>query len=275
MGLFTSALVPSALRALVDPKEKLRRTLGDQKLTPFPMAANRALSQLRSDDVDLRAVARDLAQDAALTVAILRHVNSAAFGLRHPVKAVEHAVSYLGRSQLESVVIAAAVRTAVPDKRRGAFAPEKFWGQAQRRAELAGKLASDAAPHTCAENVTAALLQDIAVPVLAHARGDYNAVLRESQRGNGALQALELDVIGVDHAEVGAWLCESWGLPQELANATAQHHTLDADTAYPSAAVASVLDHGDTDAVVESASTLLGIAPDRTVALLAQTTRSR
>lgn len=274
MGLLNSALVPSALRALVDPKEKLRRALGDHKLTPFPLAANRALEKLRHDDVDLRAVARDLAQDGALTVAILKHVNSAAFGLRHPVKAVEHAVSYLGRSQLESVVIAAAVRSAVPDKRRGAFSPREFWGQAQRRADLAGKLANDAAPHTRAENITAALLQDIAVPVLAHARGDYNAVLRECQRGNGALHALELDVIGVDHAEVGAWLCESWGLPEDLATATAHHHTLNAETAYPSAAVASVLDHGDTDAVVESASTLLGIAPDRTIALVSESSRS-
>ena len=148
MGVFTSKLVPSAIRGLFSPKEKLKSALNGFELPVFPRVATEVLADLRKPDFDMRRAGVQLASDAGLSIAILRHVNSAAFGLRHPVKAVEHAVNFLGRAQLESVLIAVAVKGALPSTRQGPFVPEKFWSDGQRRAYLAGKFVNSWLPTT-------------------------------------------------------------------------------------------------------------------------------
>ncbi|MCB1915803.1 MAG: HDOD domain-containing protein [Rhodocyclaceae bacterium] len=58
------------------------------------------LSRLRRD-ADPRELADVLKRDGALSVRLLRYVNSAAVGLREPVTSFEHALQLLGRARLE------------------------------------------------------------------------------------------------------------------------------------------------------------------------------
>lgn len=58
------------------------------------------LSRLRRD-ADTRELADALKRDGALSVRLLRYVNSAAVGLREPVTSFEHALQLLGRARLE------------------------------------------------------------------------------------------------------------------------------------------------------------------------------
>ena len=58
------------------------------------------LSRLRRD-ADTRELADALKRDGALSVRLLRYVNSAAVGLSEPVQTFEHALQLLGRARLE------------------------------------------------------------------------------------------------------------------------------------------------------------------------------
>ena len=71
---------------------------------------------------------------------------------------------------------------------------------------------------------TAALLQDMAVPLLADARPDAYGPILEASAGTPLLQKLEQETLGLDHSEVAGWLCDTWEFPTGLAEAIRAHH---------------------------------------------------
>ena len=73
--------------------------------------------------------------------------------------------------------------------------------------------------------VVAALLHDVGKLVIAERAPDHFARAvagaREEQK---PLFAVEEDLIGISHAEVGAYLLSLWGLPYPVIEAVAHHH---------------------------------------------------
>ena len=105
-------------------------------------------------------------------------MNSPAYGPRGEIQDVGHAASYLGRAQLEQFVLALAVKDTIPSRPTRGFQPDRYWASAARRAALSRLLADKLHPAKQAEAFTGGLLQDLAVPVIAHARSEeYGAVL--------------------------------------------------------------------------------------------------
>ncbi len=204
-------------------RAKLRQLIGDYQLPSFSAAAVSTLSLLRSD-ADMSRIVERLMADPGLIVRILRTVNSAAFGLRHDVTNLEHAANLLGRSRIESLVLTAAVGDSLPSP--GGIDTAGFWQTSARRACLARHLARSLHPSQETEVFTAALLQDMAVPVLAESfPGRYAALYERSIIDDSSvLQEMEQEAFGYDHAQVGAMMAETWDLPETLITAIADHH---------------------------------------------------
>ena len=207
------------------PQGKLRELIGDYELPSFSAAAVATLGLLR-DDADMTRIAERIMADPGLSVRILRTVNSASFGLRQEVTNLAHAVSLLGRSRVEALVLAAAVGKALPVCHVIDIAG--FWRTSAQRACLARKIAASLDPPLEMEAFTAGLLQDMAVPVLATANpGQYANVYQRSETDvSCTLRDLEEEAFGFDHAEVGAMMAETWDLPETLITAIADHHLL-------------------------------------------------
>src|SRR5207244_11621914 len=56
-------------------------------------------------------------------------------------------------------------------------------------------------------------------------RGEaYSRAIEYASKGQMTLQQAEADFFGVDHAELGACLLASWGIPQPIVDAVALHH---------------------------------------------------
>lgn len=208
-----------------DPEAELRDLVGDYELPSFPAVALSTLSLIR-EQADMAEVAASLMKDPGLTVRLLRTVNSAAFGMRKRVTNLQYATSLLGRSRVESLVLTAAVGSALPDS--GVIDLAGFWRTSARRACLASRIAAQVDPASQVESFTAGLLQDMAVPVLAGAHGQrYAELWRRSESDDSvSLPELECDAFGYDHAQVGAVLAESWELPEPLITAISDHHAV-------------------------------------------------
>ena len=206
-----------------DPKAELRSLIGDYELPSFPAVAMSTLSLIR-ENADMAEVAASLMSDPGLTVRILRTVNSAAFGMRKRVSNLQYATSLLGRSRVESLVLTAAVGSALPDP--GVIDLGRFWSTSARRACLASRIAARVDPSSQVESFTAGLLQDMGVPVLAATHGDRYAALwkRSESDDEVSLHELEEEAFGYDHAHVGAVLAETWDLPETLITAISDHH---------------------------------------------------
>jgi putative nucleotidyltransferase with HDIG domain len=72
---------------------------------------------------------------------------------------------------------------------------------------------------------TAALLHDIGkVLVRVSLSADYDQIIRIVEERGCSFREAEIAVLGVDHADIGSWLSEEWGLPERLIIPVSYHH---------------------------------------------------
>jgi len=260
-----------------DSLSGIQDELGQLELPTFPQVTLSALEKARDHDGAASELADVLATDPGLTVRIISTVNSAAFGCRSEVRNIHHAVSLLGRNEIETMLISVAVRQALPRTSVSGFDPRRFWYASAKRASAARGLALRVDPSKASESFTAALLQDMAVPLLAHQLGDrYTAVLEAWHDGDRDLAELEQEEFGWDHATLGAWIGREWKFPTVLADAIGAHHgsTEGEPTALGSVSSVSCLretheEVGD-QRFIETLEAEHGITPEETTELLEQ-----
>lgn len=239
----------------------------------FPALTLRIMEKLRDPEVEFEELSEAIRWDVALTMKLLATVNSAAFGPKCRIEDVRHAISYLGRGQLENLVLAVAVRDILPASSGPGFDVARFWRTAAQRAALARTLAGKLHPAREGEAFTAALLLDLAVPVLADRLGaPYLEVLEEWHESPGArLDELEQTRFGRSHAKVGSLLANLWDLPESLSRTIEMHHESSATDADVLPAVRLVALAREVDAasalevLVELGRSDYGLEPDWTV----------
>ncbi len=233
-----------------DPKRKLLEALGGREPPSFEAIVMRGLEMLRDPNVALSAVGEELEKDPGVSVRILRLANSSAFATRHQVRSVPHAAALLGRSELESLLLSVAVRGVTPPDGGGPVRASELWRLAAHRAAVARALARPFEPTLRSEAFTAALLLDMAVPLVAAAQGDrYTELLARWLADDAPLDELEREQFGWDHAGVAGALAEQWRFPEALAATVAYHHHVDeAAEGVPRAVeVCAVADRPDMD----------------------------
>jgi HD-like signal output (HDOD) protein len=191
------------------------------------------------------------------------------------VNNIDHAVSLMGRGELESILISMVVHEVIPKVNIPVFDAQRFWGAAARRAALARGLADQIDPSTRSESFTAALLQDMAIPILAQQRADDYGPVLEHWYANGIdLATLERETFDWDHATVAMWMCDNWGFPDRIAEAIGAHHGTDDDelVALPAVSLVGVLrEQGESTGVeqlIEIAYENYGLSRDQVAELV-------
>jgi HD-like signal output (HDOD) protein len=181
--------------------------------------------KLQDPEVAMTEVVSVVEQDVAISAKIFQLVNSAFFGLPFEVSSIKTAVSFLGVQMLQNLVLAAEVFSMIRDT---APLPGFSFEELQAHSQLAAKIAIrlPAAPHTRDIAVMAALVHDVGKLVLAtRSPRHFARAVDEAAQEQVPLFAAELRLMGVTHAEVGAYLLGIWGLPSPVVEAVAQHHT--------------------------------------------------
>lgn len=257
----------------VDPRKELLQALGEQELPSFPAVIMQALAKLRHPDSAVRDVSDIIASDPGVSVRMLKTVNSAAFALRRKVDSVQQAAVLLGKSQVESLLLSVAVKNALPNEPD--FDTVHFWRTSARRAATARALARLLHPATQAESFSAALLQDMAVPMLFTARKDeYRPVLDHHRNSAHCLTRLEKPEFGWDHTEVATWMAAEWAFPELLAGAIGGHHSDGTEGPISPAAVKLVSTIRDPvgdehhDEIIAAVASEFGLGEDAVVTVL-------
>ncbi len=256
----------------VDPHAQLRAALGDHALPSFPGIVMEVLRELRDPGGSAASVARIVAADPALTVKLLKLANTGAGAVRR-IDSVQQAIALAGMASVESLVLAVGVREALPTSDAPGFESRRFWRASARRAATASSFARVLHPATAMQSFTASLLQDMAVPLLAHNRpGEYGPILEAWHNREAELDHLENEQFGWHHGEVATWLCDEWGLPERLAEVIGEHHG-ERGAAPPAVHLVSHIretdEHPEIDALVAAAERA-GLSADRTVGLVTE-----
>ena len=255
-----------------DPRGSLADVLGEYELPSFPRIVSEAIQKISGVDVNLAEVGELLGRDPGVSTKLLTLVNSTSFAPRRPIDSVTQAVTMLGRNQVESLLISLAVRGSLPSN--GSHGERvRFWMLSARRAVLAAAVAEAIDPASKSATFTAALLQDMALPVLSSCRDGYRDVAEAVHASPDIAPVLEQERFGWHHGEVGAWMGQEWNFPEELLRAIEAHHDITSATGSTAiAAAASLLTPDDNpeavDRLVELLSGRFGLDPDAATQLI-------
>lgn len=196
------------------------------ELPSLPQAVTDFLVKAASPDFDIRVLAEIVEKDAALTLDLLRHVNSAMFGSTKPIASVREAILRLGITTTRNHLLATGVRSATMALRLKVLNHRNFWNESLQRAIFARTLAAQMQLDPGFAFI-GGLLQDYILPVLTnHFEKEYLEFLSMDAESRQDLKVWEQETFGWDHAEVGCYFAATWNFPDELLCAINCHHLL-------------------------------------------------
>jgi putative nucleotidyltransferase with HDIG domain len=185
------------------------------------------LSALVNDpDADAGEFEAVVQPDMALTANLLRMANSAYFGLSRRIATAREAITLLGIRRVFELGAMAAVDAVVPETLPGyGIDAGVFWSHSVAVAVVAERLAKERKLAMPALTFTAGLLHDVGKLVISNFLADRLEALRsELQSGVSSLIECERNLLGADHAQIGAELATVWNLPEEVVRVVAFHH---------------------------------------------------
>ncbi|HVW25338.1 MAG TPA: response regulator [Polyangiaceae bacterium] len=202
--------------------DKLRSLIGGvESLPSLPRAYVELNEALANSAVSMTAIARIIESDPGMAAKVLQLVNSSFFGLPRKMASVGQAASYLGISTIKNLTLANSLFRELGAS--DAQAAERECERSLLRARIARRLFRDAAKGESA--ATAALLLHVGVLALQSKLPAECAENRaEAETRELGLHEIEIERLGVSHAEVGAYLLGLWGLPHEIVEAVSRHH---------------------------------------------------
>jgi HD-like signal output (HDOD) protein len=171
-------------------------------------------------------VSEIIRRDPSLTSRLLRLVNSVYYGLTTPVNSIEEAVFYLGVRQIRQLT---TVTPIIEDFQRLSgkcvFPWRDFWqhciGTAILTREIYGTVESPADE----SDYVAGLVHDVGKIVMAYSFPDhFGEIHRQAELGSRDLIELENEILGMDHAELGAVYLERHRLPDLMVKSARFHH---------------------------------------------------
>lgn len=208
---------------LTDPE--LRRTLGHiTELPRPPQSILRLNAILDSPDAGVEDVVDVVEGDMALTVKLFQLVNSAYYGMSRNIQDVREAVSYLGMNTVRNLAVSVEVfRSISGTSPASAEVLQELHDHAAQVAQLARQLVL--VREQANEAFVAGLLHDVGLLALVSYFPDRFAELQDaSQRSGLPIWDLEPEIVGANHADLGAYLLNLWGLPFSVVEAVARHH---------------------------------------------------
>ena len=192
--------------------------------------ASKILKMCEDEKINASDLAQLISQDPGMVAQILLMANSAYYGgVRHKVTSVVQAVNLLGFSTIANLALSLCFYRLIKDLQntnRSGMDHVGYW----RRSIFASAAGRALAHHLSFPDpelvFLGALLQDIGILALNEVVPEQvGALYEKAADSHSALPQRELEQLGVDHPQIGAWLAQHWSLPEEFQIAILYSHT--------------------------------------------------
>ena len=206
----------------------LNEVLANTQLPALPTSAMRLLELSQDPNNGPVQYAKPIEADAGLMGQVLRFVNSSYFGFSREIASIQQALTLVGVRTIKNFALWSAVFYLVPNPKLGPFDLKSLWQDSLRRAVFARSLGRELRLSNAEDLFAAALLQDMAIPLLLKALPEqYEGLVERRSKERIRLSSLEKELFGWDHAQAAAALCRNWRLPEEFAILIERHPALD------------------------------------------------
>jgi HD-like signal output (HDOD) protein len=187
-----------------------------------PAILTQLQSELSAADPSPQKVSRLVGGDVALSLAVLKTINSPYYGLSRKVESVNQAVSMIGLRQISTIVTNVLMRDAAIFKGLNLV---RFWDVSTKRSFGMMKLAKTLDSDDIESAQSFGLFCDIGIPLLLQRFPNYLDTLKLSnEAAHEPFTKIEFDRHGVEHGQIGAMMGKAWGLSETLCSAIRRHH---------------------------------------------------
>jgi len=170
-------------------------------------------------------VAEVIAWDPALSARVLRIANSSYYGLPREFESVADAVGIIGEIELRNLVLATSVVSSMNAIRYPGVDLDAFWLHSLRCGVGARLIAKQVGGCNAEILFLAGILHDLGrLVIFQHDATLAQAIERQIDAQHQLRDQAERELLGFDHAEVGALLIVAWGLPAGLDEMVRWHH---------------------------------------------------
>jgi putative nucleotidyltransferase with HDIG domain len=194
-------------------------------IPPLPAAALHILSVARKSTVSAAEVAEALGTDPSIALRFLSIANSAFFSANQRITTLSHCVAWLGLEFVKATLVS----LTIGDDGGGVESPyltrTTLWQHNMGVAACCEMICNRIRGWQPGEAYTTGLTHDVGKQILLQTHGDeYRECLARAATENEELFLLEDEVLGFDHALVGALALREWKLGPELVHVVLNHH---------------------------------------------------
>jgi putative nucleotidyltransferase with HDIG domain len=232
--MFSVILGPKAVCDPLDHKQ-IEARLNSAACLPSLGSIESALKELLSADQRYTTqIAEIIRRDPSLTSRLLHLVNSVYYGLANPIKNIEEAVFFLGVRQIRQLAMVTPVieefQKLTNDKR---FPWRQFWRHCIGTALITRELVDLVKSPDGESDYVSGLVHDVGKIVMSSVFPDHFRVIYYPRHESGVgLLEMEREVLGMDHAELGALYLRKQRLPDVFVEVAQFHHNPAAATRY-------------------------------------------
>jgi putative nucleotidyltransferase with HDIG domain len=210
----------------LDRKQIEGRLKGCPCLPSLASIDNALKSLLGSEQRYTSQIAEIIRRDPSLTARLLRLVNSVHYGISKPVKNIEEAVFYLGTRQIRQL---AMVTPIIEDFQILAghtrLEWRGFWHHCIGTALMTREVIDLVQSQQADSDYVGGLIHDVGKIAMASAFPEHFAeIYIHRTEAEKDLMELEREVLGMDHAELGALYLEKQSVPEIFAEIVRFHH---------------------------------------------------
>ncbi len=221
---------------MVDVKEITRHIIS---LPAMPTIVAKLLEMIDNPSTSASGLAKLISSDQALTARILKLANSSYYAFTNQIKTVQLAISLLGFNTITNLAISLTLTKRFnTEYRDDDFDRMRYWEHCLAVAIVGKRLSEELKIGAPSEIFTIGILHDIGKLIIheyLHPR--YLEIEKRTRDMGETSQMAEMVVIGVDHTQIGSWLCQSWKLPMDIENAVGFHHEPEKDPSIETAMI--------------------------------------
>lgn len=193
---------------------KEKQILAKVTIPPRPQALMTISEEAKKTEPNIKVIADAIAEDAAISAAVLQVVNSAAFRRAKSISSIQQAVMTLGIKRIFPLVKAVALKSALPENKDLI----EFWKSSSMVATACSIYSQLINKAELADNAyMLGLFHNAGVPVMLQSFDDYHDVLMKGiNDGWEEISELEFNKYHTSHTTLGAILAQQWQLPKAM-----------------------------------------------------------
>ena len=199
-----------------------------QEIATLPDVLTRILAVVEDDSTTALDLAEEVERDQALTMRVLKVVNSSYYGFPRAIQSIPETIVILGFREIEQLAVSISVINMFSKTQTQVRALNHLWRHSVACSLAARSLErhfSKTTPNLSGAHI-AGLLHDIGKAVIAeYFPEEMEKIAGIIMETDCSAREAELEVLrGYTHEDIGAWIAQKWNLPDDIVLSIRHHH---------------------------------------------------